>query len=66
VNSKPFVHISDFISGSGLVFGFTYCLSYTCARTLANTYDYNALSVGLVLLCLGLGDVFAIWIVAED
>ncbi|KAG1763587.1 MFS general substrate transporter [Suillus occidentalis] len=40
---------------NGLVFGFTYCLSYTCARTLANTYDYNALSVGLVLLCLGLG-----------
>ncbi|KAG2744791.1 MFS general substrate transporter [Suillus brevipes Sb2] len=40
---------------NGLVFGFTYCLSYTCARTLANAYDYNALSVGLVLLCLGLG-----------
>ncbi|KAG2344357.1 MFS general substrate transporter [Suillus weaverae] len=42
---------------NGLVFGFTYCLSYTCARTLANTYDYNAFSVGLVLLCLGVGSI---------
>ncbi|KAG2146237.1 vacuolar DHA amino acid exporter [Suillus clintonianus] len=42
---------------NGLVFGFSYCLSYTCARTLANVYDYNAFSVGLVLLCLGLGSI---------
>ncbi|KAG1858910.1 MFS general substrate transporter [Suillus subluteus] len=42
---------------NGLVFGFTYCLSYTCARTLANAYGYNALSVGLVLLCLGIGSI---------
>lgn len=42
---------------NGLVFGFTYCLSCTCARTLANVYDYNTLSVGLVLLCLGVGSI---------
>ncbi|KAG1818699.1 major facilitator superfamily domain-containing protein [Suillus subaureus] len=45
------------LTANGLVFGFTYCLSYTCARTLANAYDYNALSVGLVLLCLGVGSI---------
>ncbi|KAG1873284.1 major facilitator superfamily domain-containing protein [Suillus tomentosus] len=42
---------------NGLVFGFNYCLSYTCERTLANVYGYDALSVGLVLLCLGIGSV---------
>lgn len=42
---------------NGLVFGFNYCLSYTCERTLANVYGYDALSVGLVLLCLGVGSV---------
>ncbi|KAG2060694.1 MFS general substrate transporter [Suillus hirtellus] len=42
---------------NGLVFGFNYCLSYTCERTLANAYGYDALSVGLVLLCLGIGSV---------
>jgi hypothetical protein len=47
----------------GLVFGFNYCLSYTCERTLANAYGYNALSVGLVLLCLGIGEILTIWIV---
>ncbi|KAG2065780.1 MFS general substrate transporter [Suillus decipiens] len=42
---------------NGLVFGFNYCLSYTCERTLANAYGYDALSVGMVLLCLGVGDI---------
>ncbi|KAG1869014.1 vacuolar DHA amino acid exporter [Suillus subalutaceus] len=42
---------------NGLVFGFNYCLSYTCERTLANAYGYNALSVGMVLLCLGVGSI---------
>ncbi|KAG2130662.1 vacuolar DHA amino acid exporter [Suillus bovinus] len=42
---------------NGLIFGFNYCLSYSCERTLANVYGYNALSVGLVLLCLGIGSV---------
>ncbi|KAG2758056.1 MFS general substrate transporter [Suillus brevipes Sb2] len=45
------------LTTNGLVFGFNYCLSYTCERTLANAYGYNALSVGLVLLCLGIGSV---------
>ncbi|KAG2109884.1 vacuolar DHA amino acid exporter [Suillus discolor] len=43
---------------NGLVFGFTYCLSYTCSRTLANTYGYKAFPIGLVLLCLGIGSIF--------
>ncbi|KAG2128725.1 vacuolar DHA amino acid exporter [Suillus clintonianus] len=42
---------------NGLVFGFSYCLSYTCARTLANAYDLDAFSIGLVLLCLGVGSI---------
>lgn len=42
---------------NGLVFGFSYCLSYTCARTLTNGYGYNAFSTGFVLLCLGLGSI---------
>ncbi|KAG1879254.1 major facilitator superfamily domain-containing protein [Suillus subluteus] len=42
---------------NGLVFGFNYCLSYTCERTLANAYGYDALSVGMVLLCLGVGSI---------
>ncbi|KAG2343081.1 MFS general substrate transporter [Suillus weaverae] len=42
---------------NGLVFGFTYCLSYTCSRTLTNAYDYRAFSIGLVLLCLGVGSI---------
>ncbi|KAG2156818.1 major facilitator superfamily domain-containing protein [Suillus bovinus] len=42
---------------NGLVFGFTYCLSYTCSRTLANTYGCSAFTIGLVLLCLGVGSI---------
>ncbi|KIK42718.1 hypothetical protein CY34DRAFT_757045 [Suillus luteus UH-Slu-Lm8-n1] len=42
---------------NGLVFGFTYCLSYTCSRTLANAYGYGAFDTGLVLLCLGIGSI---------
>ncbi|KAG1876328.1 vacuolar DHA amino acid exporter [Suillus subluteus] len=45
------------LTANGLVFGFSYCLSYTCARTLANRYGYNAFSTGLVLLCLGVGSI---------
>ncbi|KAG2131816.1 major facilitator superfamily domain-containing protein, partial [Suillus clintonianus] len=45
------------LTANGLVFGFNYCLSYTCERTLANAYGYDALSVGMVLLCLGAGSV---------
>ncbi|KAG1776354.1 major facilitator superfamily domain-containing protein [Suillus placidus] len=42
---------------NGIIFGFSYSLSYTCSRTLAHAYDYNAFSVGLVLLCLGIGSI---------
>ncbi|KAG1743214.1 vacuolar DHA amino acid exporter [Suillus paluster] len=45
------------LTANGLVFGFNYCLSYTCARTLTNAYGYGALSVGLVLLCQGVGSI---------
>ncbi|KAG1745209.1 major facilitator superfamily domain-containing protein [Suillus lakei] len=41
------------LTSNGLVFAFTYCLSYTCARTLANEYGYNALSIGLGLALPG-------------
>ncbi|KAG2357342.1 hypothetical protein BDR07DRAFT_1453128 [Suillus spraguei] len=45
------------LAANGLVFGFSYCLSYTCARTLANGYGYNAFNTGFVLLCLGVGSI---------
>ncbi|EJF61025.1 vacuolar DHA amino acid exporter [Dichomitus squalens LYAD-421 SS1] len=40
---------------SGLIFGLSYCIAYTCSRTLANEYGYNALKIGLVLLSFGAG-----------
>ncbi|KIJ62702.1 hypothetical protein HYDPIDRAFT_41833 [Hydnomerulius pinastri MD-312] len=42
---------------NGLVFAFSYCLSYTCTRTLSLYYDYDALKIGLVLLSLGVGSI---------
>ncbi|EGN98142.1 hypothetical protein SERLA73DRAFT_55283 [Serpula lacrymans var. lacrymans S7.3] len=42
---------------SGLIFAFSYSMSYTCARTLADSYGYDALKTGLVLLSLGVGDI---------
>ncbi|KAG8214705.1 hypothetical protein J3R82DRAFT_9790 [Butyriboletus roseoflavus] len=42
---------------NGLVFAFSYSLSYTCTRTLSTYYGYDANSVGLVLLSLGAGSV---------
>lgn len=45
------------LTSNGFIVGFSFCLSYTCARTLANGYDYNALNVGLVLLSLGVGSI---------
>lgn len=57
----PVLYVTKFLLG--LVFGFNYCLSYTCERTLANAYGFNALSVGLVLLCLGIGEILSIRIV---
>jgi hypothetical protein len=44
---------------SGLIFGFSYSLSYTCARTLSTLYGYDALHTGLVLLSGGAGEFLA-------
>lgn len=43
---------------SGLVYGFTNGLAYTCARTLSTFYGCDALSTGLVLLSYGVGKWF--------
>ncbi|KAI0685014.1 MFS general substrate transporter [Cytidiella melzeri] len=42
---------------SGVLFGVAYSISYTCAITLANKYQYNAMQIGLVLLSLGVGNM---------
>jgi len=44
---------------SGLLFAFSYSITYTCARTLSNKYKYDALQTGLVLFSFGIG-VFTI------
>ncbi|KAG2032543.1 hypothetical protein BDR03DRAFT_969898 [Suillus americanus] len=49
----------------GLIFGFSYCLSYTYSRPLANAYAYRVYSIGLVLLCLDVGEVIPLQIVAD-
>lgn len=43
------------LTASGLIFGFSYCISYTCSRVLAAKYGYDALKIGLVLLAYGIG-----------
>ncbi|EIW78232.1 MFS general substrate transporter [Coniophora puteana RWD-64-598 SS2] len=43
------------ITSSGLLFAFGYSIAYTCARTLADSYGYNAMTTGLVLLTFGVG-----------
>ncbi|KAI9569106.1 major facilitator superfamily domain-containing protein [Boletus coccyginus] len=42
---------------SGLIFGFSYSISYTCAGTLSTSYGYDALYTGLVLLSGGVGAI---------
>ncbi|KAI6041444.1 vacuolar DHA amino acid exporter [Pisolithus marmoratus] len=42
---------------SGLLFAFGFSIAYTCARTLAFYYDYDALKTGLVLLSFGFGSM---------
>ncbi|KAG1736765.1 vacuolar DHA amino acid exporter [Suillus lakei] len=42
---------------SGLIFAFSYCISYTCSRTLSEYYSYDALQIGLVLLSYGTGSI---------
>ncbi|TFK81687.1 MFS general substrate transporter [Polyporus arcularius HHB13444] len=61
--AKPIIHVLRrmnnlvILVASGLIFGFSYCISYTCSRTLANNYGYNALQIGLVLLAFGVGSL---------
>ncbi|KAG2066210.1 MFS general substrate transporter, partial [Suillus decipiens] len=42
---------------SGLIFAFSFSVTYTCSRTLSMYYDYDALKTGLVLLAYGVGCV---------
>ncbi|KAF8558424.1 MFS general substrate transporter [Imleria badia] len=42
---------------SGLIFGLSFNLSYTCTGTLSTRYGYDALRTGLVLLSSGVGDM---------
>ncbi|KAG9315513.1 major facilitator superfamily domain-containing protein [Chiua virens] len=42
---------------SGLLFAFSFSLTYTCARTLSLYYDYDAMTTGLVLLAYGVGSM---------
>lgn len=46
-------------SDAGLIFGFSYCIAYTCAITLEDQYGYDALKTGLVLLSFGCGKLFS-------
>ncbi|RPD56171.1 vacuolar DHA amino acid exporter [Lentinus tigrinus ALCF2SS1-7] len=61
--AKPIIHVLRrmnnlvILVASGLIFGFSYCIAYTCSRTLANKYGYNALQIGLVLLAFGIGSL---------
>ncbi|KAL7279742.1 hypothetical protein ACG7TL_006149 [Trametes sanguinea] len=45
------------LTASGLIFAFSYSIAYTCSRTLADKYNYNALQIGLVLLAFGVGSL---------
>lgn len=42
---------------SCLLFAFSFSITYTCARTLANKYGYDPLTTGLVLLSFGIGNI---------
>ncbi|KAI5121067.1 hypothetical protein M0805_008581 [Coniferiporia weirii] len=42
---------------SGLLFAFSYSISYTCSRTFSDSYGYDSLKVGLVLLAFGVGSM---------
>ncbi|KAI0643020.1 vacuolar DHA amino acid exporter [Trametes meyenii] len=61
---KPIIHVLrrmnnlTILTASGLIFAFSYSIAYTCSRTLANEYNYNALQIGLILLSFGVGSLF--------
>lgn len=65
-SSSPVLHVVTLTSGQGLIFACTYCLSYTCQRTLDTAYGYDALNVGLVLLSMGIGETLTLWIAEAD
>lgn len=44
------------LTASGLIYGFTYCVAYTCSRILGSKYGFDALKIGLVLLSYGVGE----------
>jgi len=48
---------SGFVTCLGLIFAFSYSISYTCSRTLSEHYNYDPLRIGLVLLSYGIGNV---------
>ncbi|KAH9851171.1 major facilitator superfamily domain-containing protein [Lenzites betulinus] len=60
---KPVVHVLRRLNNiamflaSALVFACTYSITYTCSRTLAAEYGYDALQTGLVLLAFGIGSL---------
>ncbi|KAI0373855.1 MFS general substrate transporter [Pilatotrama ljubarskyi] len=60
---RPIVHVLrrlnnlTILTASGLIFAFSYSIGYTCSRTLANEYRYNALQIGLALLAFGVGSL---------
>ncbi|CDO69278.1 hypothetical protein BN946_scf185042.g180 [Trametes cinnabarina] len=60
---NPIVHVLrrmnnlTILFASGLIFAFSYSIAYTCSRTLADKYDYNAMQIGLVLLAFGIGSL---------
>ncbi|KAI0643019.1 MFS general substrate transporter [Trametes meyenii] len=60
---KPILHVLRRMNNltiavtSGIIFAFTYSITYTCSRTLANQYGYDALRIGLILLAFGVGSV---------
>lgn len=46
------------LAPSSMIFGFTYCITYTAVITLAKApYNYDSLKLGLVLLAFGIGSM---------
>ncbi|KAG1882906.1 major facilitator superfamily domain-containing protein [Suillus subluteus] len=56
---KTLTRLNNFaiLFASGLIFAFSYSISYTCSRTLSEYYHYDALQIGLVLLSYGIGSI---------
>ena len=52
---SPRLEVYGLIVFAGLLFAFNFSIAYTCARTLSLYYDYDAMTVGLVLFSFGIG-----------